>query len=85
MKTIKTYTLKYYCLGAAVKDNNFRVYLRYYVTIDGKTESINFNTNYTLTKEQTKLLNANELGGHIQKEFDNIRASITQVIKNLKN
>lgn len=80
---LKSYTLKYYCLGSPLKGNNFRVYLRYYVTIDGKPNSCNLNTKYSLTKEQVKLLNSNEFGGALQQELDCTKAKILQIIEML--
>ena len=82
MTPIKKYTLKYYCLGDTIKDTNlFKVYLRYYVTIDGKGITINLDTNYTLTKQQVKLINKNELGGAIQKDMDKMKMQLRQVIE----
>jgi hypothetical protein len=80
LQPIKSYTLKFYCLGTPIKDTNFRVYLRYYVTLGGKPVSVSLNTNYTLTKQQVKLLNKNELGGAIQNDFNAIKSHIIQVI-----
>lgn len=83
MTSLKSYTLKYYCLGSAIKGNNFRVYLRYYVTLDSKPVSLSLNTAYTLTKEQVELLNKNELGGAIQQDLNKVKANIIQIIEGL--
>jgi integrase len=80
MIPIKSYTLKFYCLGYPIKSTNFKVYLRYYVTLNGKPFSASLNTDYTLTKQQVKLLNKNELGGAIQTDLDAIKSHIIQVI-----
>jgi len=48
--------------------------------MEGKTESANLNTKYTLTKEQVQLLRKNELGSELQQVFDSTKARITQHI-----
>jgi len=84
MKPIKSYTLKFYALGLPTKGNNFKVYLRYYVTLNSKPVSFNIPTNYTLTKEQVKLLNKNEFGGTIQEELDASKATCRTIINGLQ-
>ncbi len=83
MTVIKSYTLKYYCLGNPIKDNLFKVYLRYYVTLVGKTQSANLNTGYTMTKVQVKMLNANELSGVQQNDLNKIKSNILQIVEGL--
>lgn len=82
MTPIKKYTLKYYCLGESTKVTNlFKVYLRYYVTLDGKGVTANLDTDYKLTKQQVKLLNKNELGGAIQIDMDKMKFQLKQIIE----
>ena len=83
MTSLKSYTLKYYCLGQPIKGSNFRVYLRYYVTLNGKPVSVNLNTKYTLNKEQVKMLNANEFSGAIQHDLNKVKSNVIQIIEGL--
>src|SRR4030042_2647 len=83
MQSIKSYTLKFYCVGAPVKGQMYKTYLRYYVTIEGKTSSYNYSIDYTLTKDQVKLLNSNELGGQMQNDLNKVKSTLLQVIEGL--
>lgn len=78
-----SYKLKFYCLGAPVRGQNYKTYLRYYY----KGNTLNIPTDYTLTKDQVRLVNTGELGGNLQTDLDNIRARAIQVVEvlNLKN
>ena len=74
-----SYKLKFYCLGNPVQGQNYKVYQRYY--IDRKT--LNIPTDYTLTKDQTQMLNKGELGGALQTDLNKQRAILIQAIETL--
>jgi integrase len=80
---IKRYSLNYYGIGKGNRNNMFTLYLRYHYTENGKKHSVNFNTDYQLTRNQIELIKENKLTGQIKTDLDKKKARIIQVVETL--
>jgi integrase len=72
---IKSYTLKFIQLGASKQ-----IYLRYFITDQGKSKTLNINCNLALTSDQLALLNNGTLGGMIQKSCNQLKEKYQNII-----
>lgn len=77
---IKKYHFRFVSLG---KFN--RIYLRYFVTKQGKPLTMNISCDLSLTNKELKLLNSGEFGGMVQKSCNQIKAKYTQIVEMLNH